>query len=284
MLFTESALILRCEGWEATILPAFGANAVRLKHHDFDILRFPSHLNELDEQPYLFGMPVLLPANRTADGTFIFEGREYRLPLNEPERGNHLHGLLWNAPFRVAAAGERFASCVIENRGEYYPFPFWMTITYQLDGKGLLQHTELLNTGESAMPVVLAFHTTFLAKGTVAVPLGKRWERDPHRLLPSKRLLPLNKAEEEIAAGVSDGTRPVVGYYTAAGNRARIGDYYYEVSPVFTQWILYNADGNQGFICIEPQTNPVNGLNDPDGHLVVASGETAVFETRIYHI
>lgn len=283
-MLTKIDLILHGDDWVATILPSCGANVVRLLHQGTAILRSPSHVEQIAEQPYLFGMPILFPANRTADGTFVFEGREYRLPLNEPERQNHLHGLLWNAPFQTTEAGYNFVRLEIENHGEYYPFPFDMSISYHLEGGAFIQRTVIHNTGFTAMPALLAFHTTFCAADTFHVPIRNRWERDPLRLLPTNRLLDLNEAEKKIAAGTAPCTRPVVGYFTSAGNRSRIGNYYYEVSPLFTQWVIYNGDGKQGFVCIEPQTNPVNGLTTPGSHLIIASGKTLSFETQIYPV
>ena len=42
---------------------------------------------------------VLLPwPNRIEDGTYEFEGRRHKLPLNEPDRRNAIHGLVrWAA-------------------------------------------------------------------------------------------------------------------------------------------------------------------------------------------
>ena len=40
-------------------------------------------------------------------------------------------------------------------------------------------------------------------------------------------------------------------------------------------------DGESGFLCVEPQSGKVNGLNMEDGHTVLAPCEKIKFETRI---
>ena len=47
------------------------------------------------------GAPLIPWPNRIAEGRYSFEGSEHQLALNEPERGNAIHGLLrwrpWSA-------------------------------------------------------------------------------------------------------------------------------------------------------------------------------------------
>lgn len=95
-------LALRSGRWEAAVAPDFGANLTKLAYDGFPILRSPEREEELlSKSRYVYGNPLLLPPNRTKDGSFCFEGRSYSLPVNEPERSNHLHGLFTDAPFRV---------------------------------------------------------------------------------------------------------------------------------------------------------------------------------------
>ena len=72
----------------------------------------------------------------------------------------------------------------------------------------------------------------------------------------------------------------VVSYFLSAGNVATAGDIVYTVSENFDHWILYNAKGERGYICIEPQAGKVNGLNIDDGHKILAPKESVVYSTR----
>ena len=85
-------LALRSGRWEAAVAPDFGANLTKLAYDGFPILRSPEREEELlSKSRYVYGNPLLLPPNRTKDGSFCFEGRSYSLPVNEPEPVSYTH-------------------------------------------------------------------------------------------------------------------------------------------------------------------------------------------------
>ena len=84
-------------GYEAEICPERGANLVSLTKPELKMrsLRTPDSLDDFTNfNPYLWGVPVLLPPNRISGAKFEFEGREYVFPMNEPAIGNFIHGML----------------------------------------------------------------------------------------------------------------------------------------------------------------------------------------------
>ena len=84
-------------GYEAEICPERGANLISLTRPELHMssLRTPSSLEDFTKSnPYLWGVPVLLPPNRISGAKFEFEGREYVFPMNEPTIGNFIHGML----------------------------------------------------------------------------------------------------------------------------------------------------------------------------------------------
>ncbi|HHY82950.1 MAG TPA: aldose 1-epimerase [Clostridiales bacterium] len=271
---------LKYQKWEAEMLPLFGANVISLKHDGFEILRSPENMTVLTESPYLYGTPLLFPPNRTEGGRFCFDGVYYSLELNEPQRNNHIHGKMFDAPFSILKTEMNSVTCVYEDCGERYPFPFRMTIICSLGEDGLTQTIEIENTSDSDMPVLLGLHTTFAEPHIFSVPLGKRWETNEN-YIPTGRLLEIEEHERLYIRGCSPKRRIISGFFTAAGNTARIGNYFYHTSENFSQWILYNGGGDKGFLCIEPQSGPVNGLNMKDGHLRLESRKYVMFWTRI---
>ncbi|OXS55369.1 hypothetical protein B1A99_24215 [Cohnella sp. CIP 111063] len=275
-----NSLHLAAGHWRATMWPGFGANTVRLRYKEQDILRCPTHARELREAPHLYGMPLLVPPNRVENGAFAFDGRTYRLQQNELQHGNHIHGFMADAPFRVVCASGNKAVCEYENRGERYPFAFRMTVAVSLDGRGFRQEIVIANTADSDMPVMLGIHTAFVEPATFCVPIGRRWETDG-RHLPTGVLLELNAREREYRQGCRTGGEPISGFYTAIGQQARIGDFSYCMSNNFTQWVLFNGGGGKGFLCVEPQSGPVNGLNSPDGYIRLKKGESVRFWTSV---
>ncbi len=270
---------LRCGSWEAEVLPFFGANLISLKKDGHALLRTPDSMEQLEVSPYLYGNPLLFPPNRTAEGKFCFEGKEYFLPINEPQFGNHLHGLLYNALFQTKNYSDNSVVCFLKNEGELFPFCFTLEISFTLDEEGLTQRINVHNDGDHAMPVLLAFHTSFATPECFSVPIGKRWEIDSC-YIPTEKLTDLNEQELLYRSGCHPDGKVITGFYTAENHTAHIGRILYETSPKFTQWILYNGGGKKGFLCVEPQTGCVNGLNMPGEHLVLSEGETAEFWLR----
>src|SRR5438067_7438461 len=64
-----------------------------------DVILPPREPEGLGPNGYSAGVPILFPfPNRVRGGRYTFEGRSYELDINEPARGNHIHGLVANLP------------------------------------------------------------------------------------------------------------------------------------------------------------------------------------------
>jgi aldose 1-epimerase len=113
---------------------------------------------------------VLLPwPNRLDDGTYEFDGERHQLPLDEPEHGNAIHGLVrwagWTAaevePSRVV-----MTHTVHPRRG--YPFRLDVAIEYALSDAGLTVRTTAVNAGPRPCPFGCGAHP-YLTLGTPVV-------------------------------------------------------------------------------------------------------------------
>jgi len=271
---------LKNAAWECRIVPEIGANVIALCHQGVSILREPENEETLRAHPVLFGVPFLLPPNRTAGGTFSFEGKEYALEITEPKLNNHLHGFMHSAAFRVVEQTENSLHTRLVNEGELFPFMLQVDVVDRLDDDGWRRTVTVTNTGKSAMPLVLEFHTTFNEPESFAVPLGLRWEVDGN-YIPTGVKMQLTAEQKDFVRGISPKGRAVSGFYEMAGNTARIGDYLMHVGG-FDQWILFNGGGDKGFLCIEPQLGPVNALNS-GGYQRLEPGEAYTVTLEITH-
>lgn len=277
----KDTITLKCGLWQAVICPRLGGNIIALKYDMEDVLRPLEDENELKINPYLWGAPILMPANRTHAGRFSFEGREYTLPLNEPEHGNHLHGLVLYQVFELVEADEsRAVLRLVDRECVSYPFPYAVSVTYSLTENGLSADYVVENIGKGNMPLTFCLHTTFAEPADFTCPIDLCQEKDEHHV-PTGRYVELNEQEKKIAVSSPSKGLVISGYYRACGNCARIGEYQYAVSDHFNHWILFNGRGESGFLCVEPQSGKVNGLNMEDGHTVLAPCEKIKFETRI---
>lgn len=267
---------LRRGEWQTAVLPEFGANLAYLTYHGEHILRT---VQEAEGDLTGFGTPILLPANRTEDGCFSFRRRKYILPVNEA-KGNHIHGFLMKRRFAVIKREESMVRCRYVSCPEDYPFPFVLTVTVSLSEHGMEQEFTLENPMPEPFPVVFGLHTTFRAPDWVQLPLEDAWERSA-RFLPTGKLRPLTGQEQAWVQGAPFRDAPVSDFYRSSGSNAKIGRFTYRVSDLFDQWTLYNGGGGKGYLCVEPQAGRVNGLNHPEGHLLVPGNGSLTFKTEI---
>ncbi len=151
-------------GGYAAHFSALGGCALTLSHlaTGASLLRYEGEEKRAAD-PLLYGVPVLFPPNRIRGGEFVFEGRKYSFPVNEPSTGCHIHGALYALPFSAeyTACGVRF--CFRAETGEYLGFPHAFTFEreFSLGEDGLTEKTTVCNRSPSAMPLMLAYHTTF---------------------------------------------------------------------------------------------------------------------------
>lgn len=253
--------------WSAIVLPHFGMNVISLKHGRKEILRCPKDMEALEKSPRLHGIPILIPANRTADGTFTFEGKTHSLPITEPLRNNNVHGLMYNAPFTVLSQTESSLTARYENRGDRYPYPFDMTVTVTLTEEGL-EHSLTIKALEK-MPYTFAYHSTFAEPKAYSVPIGRLYVRN-ERLLPTGELVRIDSLGETFDS-----------FFESVGHTAKLDEFLFTVSDNFDSWVLFNSDGKSGFLCVEPQCGLVNGLNIPGGHKILEAGQEETFTLRI---
>lgn len=293
--------------YTAIINPSRGANCISLYHKGYraKILREPDYAN-LDN-PYLYGMPILYPNNRISGGRFIFEGREYAFPINEPSTNCHIHGFLHETPFDVAEVDENHVVC--EYRAmkvkQYCTFPheFSVKISYRLSEGGLTCDVAICNESEENMPNLLGFHTTFNIpflrggeSGNVRVLTEVKdfVERNMQVYLPTGKILPDDEVTKKLCCGEFMPFEAVVSrqYFKKDGGLVVLSDkkqnisVVYEMDEKFGFRLLYNGNADE-YICIEPQTCMANAPNAPfereyAGFDYIKPHETKVYRTRIY--
>lgn len=274
------SVCIRCGNWRAEIEPSLGANVTRLEYEGKDVLVPLKSTAQLAVNPYLQGAPILLPANRTKDGKFTFDGKEYTLPVNEPHTNAHLHGLVHLQVFSLITQNKNSATLRYENKGEIYPFPFVLDVCYTALEDGFRQTYTIQNSGTTPMPATFSLHTTFVEPSCFSLPIDACQEKD-ERHIPTGRYVPLNAQEQDYVSGSASEGLTISGYYRACGHTAKVGDFRYRVSEEFDHWILFNGRGESGLLCVEPQCGAVDGLNLPDGHRVIAPGKTLTLWTQI---
>lgn len=270
------------ELYTAKINLSRGANCISLRDKKYKarILREPDYRKEL-ENPYLYGMPVLFPANRISGGRFIFEGREYKFPVNEKNTGCHLHGILDQKEFQVINLEKDKITCMYHAfKNQLYPgymHEFEFIISYQVSDHGLEQKIEIKNLSQQNMPVILGFHTTFMLSYLpdqnlediqVFADVSDEIERDMHTYLPTGKILAEDIITKKLQNGHFNPFEQKISRHYKIRNDGRMCIWnskkkvgiLYENSENMKFRLIYNGNG-QEYICMEPQNCLVNCMN-----------------------
>ena len=267
-------------GYEAVVDVSRGATCIGLRNAEYNasILREPD-TESIDSYSFLYGMPILFPANRISDGCFRFEGRRYVFPINEPNTNCHVHGTLSKQPFEVVSVSADTVKCGFCEDYLGFPHKFRVEITYNLSENGLTQTVEIFNLSDTNMPVMLGFHTTFNVpflshskKENVRLlcDVSDEIERDTLNYLPTGRIL----LPDTVTDAIKNGEKlPLDGalsrhYKTGDGGRIELVDIaeniktVYETDQKFGFRLLFNGNASE-YICLEPMTNMANCANSP---------------------
>ena len=103
---------------------------------------------------------VLAPwPNRLTGGRYTFGGQRCQAPLNEPDRGNAIHGLVrWLDWTEIThTAKEVVLGCVLRPQPGY-EWQLSVQVGYRVTGDGLTVSSRVVNTGGDAAPFGLGFH------------------------------------------------------------------------------------------------------------------------------
>src|ERR1700689_755845 len=168
---------LEAQSERAVIVPGAGCQCLSYLAGTLEVIAGPANPDAWREHPHRGGIPILFPwPSRVAGARFTFQGREYRLPINEPARGNAIHGFACERAFRVTRRGPYFVTAILDTAdypdlSSIWPWPFTLEIDYEV-GNGLRLKARVTNTGDSVMPFGFGAHPYFHA------PLNPAGNRD----------------------------------------------------------------------------------------------------------
>ncbi len=309
--------------YAAWLVPEVGANLIRLANTRLgvEILRTPSpdKVETFRGRPHVFGLPLLFPPNRIADGRYDFNGQTYRFPITIEREHNYHHGILKSQPFVVSKAIETPETILIEAR--YYsnaandaifsnfPHEFKCKVIFTLSNEGLRQEVMFGNKSKRPMPVGVGFHTPLripFAGGdatdyVMRVAVGEQVELN-ERNLPTGKKLPLSTEFAKLRTEGLQVTQcaPIEAGFTLreievegqpfrgalVENRKTGVRTYYEVDQQTTYWTIWNNGGREPYCCPEPQSWTTNAPNaaDPaaEGFQSIAPGESWRMKFKLY--
>ena len=138
---------------------------------------------------------VLAPwPNRLGDGRYTFEGIDCQAALDEPERGNAIHGLVrWLGWQGLSHSESTVALGCWLHPQPAYPWLLELRVEYTLGEQGMTVTTEAINHSGTAAPFGLGFHP-YLTVGTPWVDNAHLLIHARQRLVADDRALPVGSA------------------------------------------------------------------------------------------
>jgi aldose 1-epimerase len=237
---------------------------------------------------------LLIPwPNRLQDGRYDFDGRSHQAPLNEPENGNAIHGLVRWVAWRVV---EREPARVVVEHLVHpqpgYPFSLEVRVDYTLSEEGLAVRTTATNVGPDTCPygagahpyltvgtdvvddvvlrvparTVLRSDERSLPVGAVAVEGTEADYREPRRIGPAR----LDNAYTDLDRGPDGLARVELRADDGAGASLWL-DAAYPYVMVFTGDL---PDVGRRGLAVEPMTCPPNAFRSGDGIVLLEPGQS----------
>ena len=256
-----------------------------------------------DTVPHAYTGKVLMPwPNRIIGGRYSFAGTHYQMPVNEPETGMALHGLVcWDEWTVAEASTERV---VLRHRlmGQPgYPFQLELEAVYTLDADtGLSVELAAVNAGTASAPYGVSAHPYLTAdrapvdRCVLEVPAAQvlGTVEQPGR--------PLDMAELQDVAGspLAFTADEPIGARTADHAYAGLPDGGWQVrltDPETGRGSVLSADGKDApwlqiysgeqmgrlGVAAEPMTCPPDAFNSGEGLIILAPGEEHRLSYRI---
>jgi aldose 1-epimerase len=227
---------------------------------------------------------VLAPwPNRLEDGRYSYGGVDASAPLDEPERGNAIHGLVrwrpWSLDLRTDDAV--VLRCLLHPQPGY-PWLLEVAVRYALGPDGLAIETDATNRSDTSAPFGIGFHP-YITVGTERIDDAHLQVPAGEQLVADERGLPTGR--HAVIGGDADfmSSRPVGGTqldtaYTAllrtaedhvivalerpdGGRSVRVwADAAFKYLMIYTGDTLQPAERRRAGIAIEPMTCPPNAL------------------------
>lgn len=277
----------------ALVAPHAGGSLARFEAATFDtknaaLMRPAPDLASTD--PLTMACYPLLPfVGRVAFGHFRFEGRDVTLPPHPISAPHALHGIGWQRPWSVTAAGDRTATIALDHDGGAgWPWRFRAQQTFALDEMNLTQTLTITNRDDTSMPAGLGVHPFFPNRQTARMTgdLPLIWES-------SANGLPTNRVDVIAVRNFAHGRRiaPLTLDNCFSGGRGPI-DIHWDDEALGIRihgreaghTVVYTPQA-EDFFCVEPVTIVPNAFNrqegpDVTGLRVLAPDETMSLTVR----
>ena len=263
----------------------------------------------LADESYASALLYPFPS-RIHHGIYHFGGEDYALPMNEVNRYNALHGFVHGKPFAVVSQETTATHARLVLRYDYtgelkgYPFPFALTITYELIEADQLTLGSLptdrmcalrisysaLNTGAMSCPAAFGWHPYFTlseeavdeltlslpARSSIVldgdmIPNGRQPAEQASTILLHNRTLDTPFALESVTAPApANSFAETILTSQKTGVRLIVGQ---QTGHGKLNYLVCYTPLRRDSVAIEPQTASVNAFNNGEGLAILEPGD-----------
>ena len=227
--------------------------------------------------------PMVPLANRVAGNRFRFQGREVVLPQSPVDERFFLHGDGWQSRWQIASHSDK--ACVLTLRSQHQcGFDYQAGLRYQLRGNVLRAELTLTHLGQAPVLYGLGFHPWFCfdAQSRLRFSASGYWPEGAHHLPQAwQSNIP---ADIDFSTPRYGGDRWLnVGYSGWNGVATLDHDVMNITITAQTPWLMLFRMSGQSFLCLEPQSHPVNAhhMAGQPGLVALAQGESSRFAMEI---
>lgn len=227
--------------------------------------------------------PMVPLANRVAGNGFTFQGREITLPQSPVDERFFLHGDGWQALWQVALCTD--TECVLTLRRQHAcGFDYQAALRYQLREHVLRAELTLTHLGRQPMLYGLGFHPWFYFddRSRLQFSASGYWPEGEHHLPQTWE----SAIPPDIDFSVAQQGRDRwlnVGYSGWNGVATILHEVMKITITAQTPWLMLFRMSGKSFLCLEPQSHPVNAHHMPGqpGLVVLRPGDSTRFAMDI---
>ncbi len=141
-----------------------GAALAALRFRNLDLIEPRTHSR-------YFSGEILAPwPNRIANGQYSYNGKTYQLPINEVNRNNALHGLVFDKSWEITSAEtDRICLEIVIDDPSAYPGKLQLQVEYRLSEDGLMTSLYAKNLSDETIPYGASTHPYISVPGLKSV-------------------------------------------------------------------------------------------------------------------
>lgn len=246
----------------------FGGSLLELKLNNKTLISS----GDVTRAKHAYNSSILFPfVNRIENGSYAFKGKNFSFPINEKDRNNALHGLIFDKTFQCfdQEIKENIAKVTLvynENQPVAgFPFNYSLALEYILSETALELNVEVSNKDQNEFPFNLGWHPYFETNDLFNSELKIHSNK---KLLVNKNMIPNGEQHVDWNGFIKIEDKTFDDCFVLNSNQVELKtpDYHFEFQFSHKENYLqiYTPEDRKS-IAIEPQTAPANSFNSKMG-------------------